>query len=133
MAVFNVVQKRRRAAIAERKRAAHGDPATGKLKHKPQNTTISGKRKRKLMKKWHRDQKDAIEKGLITMEDIEMAVADGSGTSSQETNKSPAKFHMKKSLKIRPKRSNKKDKKGKKKGHSYKPAIEASSDVMIME
>ncbi|KAM0041237.1 hypothetical protein Hdeb2414_s0011g00363981 [Helianthus debilis subsp. tardiflorus] len=123
MAVFNVVQKRRRAAIAERKRAVHGDPATGKLKHKPQNTTLSGKRKRKLMKKWRRDQKEAMEKGLITMEDIEMAVADGSGTSSQQTT---TKIHLKKSLKIRTKRSNKKDKKGKKKGTSA-----ASSDVMM--
>ncbi|KAK9056497.1 hypothetical protein SSX86_023858 [Deinandra increscens subsp. villosa] len=130
MAVFNVVQKRRRAAIADRKRAVHGDPSTGKLKHKPQNTTISGKRKRKLMKKWRRDQKEAMEKGLITMEDIEMAVADGSGTSSQETNKSPVKFHMKKSLKIRP---SKKDKKGWKKGKSDKSAKVASSDVMMMD
>ncbi|XP_076900560.1 uncharacterized protein LOC143554752 [Bidens hawaiensis] len=129
MAVFNVVQKRRRAAIADRKRTAHGDPHTGKLKHKPQNTTISGKRKRKrkLMKKWRRDQKEAVEKGLITMEDIEMAVADGSGTSSQEASKSPVKFYMKKSLKIA-KRSNKKDKKGKKKGHL---ATAASSDAMM--
>ncbi|XP_076947853.1 uncharacterized protein LOC143619918 [Bidens hawaiensis] len=127
MAVFNVVQKRRRAAIADRKRAAHGDPVTGKLKHKPQNTTMSGKRKRKLMKKWRWDQKEAVEKGLITMEDIEMAVADGSGTSSQETSKSPVKFHLKKSLKIA-KRSNKKDKKGKKKGQS---ATAASSDAMM--
>ncbi|KAD6796573.1 hypothetical protein R6Q59_030523 [Mikania micrantha] len=131
MAVFNVVQKRRRAAVAERKRAVHGDPVTRKLKHKPQNTTISGKRKRKLMKKWRRDQKEAMEKGLITMEDIEMAVADGSGTSSQETNKSPVKFHMKKSLKIRPK---KKDKKGKKKGKSDKAATSTPSDeIMMME
>lgn len=54
MAVFNVVQKRRRAAIADRKRAVHGDPFTGKVKHKPQNTVISGKRKRKILKKWRR-------------------------------------------------------------------------------
>ncbi|KAI3757000.1 hypothetical protein L6452_04533 [Arctium lappa] len=129
MAVFNVVQKRRRAAIAERKRAVHGDAFTGKLKHKPQNTTISGKRKRKILKKWRRDQKEAVEKGLITMEDIEMAVADGSGTSSQDANKSPVKFSMKKSLKIRPKRSSKKDKKIKRK--SDKAVMEASSDVMV--
>ncbi|PWA34210.1 hypothetical protein CTI12_AA621360 [Artemisia annua] len=77
MAVFNVVQKRRRAALAERKRSIHGDAFTGRVKHKPQNTTISGKRKRKILKKWRRDQKEAVEKGLITMEDIEMAVADG--------------------------------------------------------
>ncbi|GMP70880.1 hypothetical protein CsSME_00029526 [Camellia sinensis var. sinensis] len=54
MAKFNVVQKRRRAAIAERKRATSGEPFTGKLKRKPQPLSISGKRKRKLFKKWRR-------------------------------------------------------------------------------
>nr|XP_043617516.1 uncharacterized protein LOC122589305 [Erigeron canadensis] len=128
MAVFNVVQKRRRAAIAERKRAVHGDAYTGKLKHKPQNTTISGKRKRKILKKWRRDQKEAVEKGLITMEDIEMAVADASGASSQEGNKSPLQFHMKKGVKIKSKRAAKKDRKGKNNRKSDKPA---SSDLMM--
>ncbi|CAI9302222.1 unnamed protein product [Lactuca saligna] len=131
MAVFNVVQKRRRAAIADRKRAVHGDPFTGKVKHKPQNTVISGKRKRKILKKWRRDQKEAVEKGLITMEDIEMAVADGSGTSSQDAIKSPVKFHMKKSMKIKSKRATKKEKKGTNKRKSDKPAMEGSSDVMM--
>ncbi|XP_071713846.1 uncharacterized protein [Rutidosis leptorrhynchoides] len=131
MSVFNVVQKQRRAAIAERKRAVHGDAYTGKLKHRPQNTMISGKRKQKLMKKWRRDQKEAVEKGLITMEDIQMAVADGSGTSSQEASKSPLQFKVKKSLKIKSKKAIKKDKKGKNKRKSDKPAVEASLDVMM--
>lgn len=54
MAKFNVVQKRRRAAVADRKRATKGEPFTGKLKVKPQPQSISGKRKRKLFKKWRR-------------------------------------------------------------------------------
>lgn len=54
MPAFNVVQKRRRAAISEHKRARHGDPLTAKLKQKPQSIPISGKRKRKLFKKWRR-------------------------------------------------------------------------------
>lgn len=54
MAKFNEVQKRKRAQNAERKRAVHGDPSTGKLKNKPQPLSISGKRKRKLLKKWRR-------------------------------------------------------------------------------
>ncbi|KAI8540582.1 hypothetical protein RHMOL_Rhmol09G0274500 [Rhododendron molle] len=77
MAKFNVVQKRRRAAIADRKRATKGEPFTGKLKIKPQPHSISGKRKRKIFKKWRRDQKEAVEKGLVTMQDVEMAVAQG--------------------------------------------------------
>ena len=77
MAKFNVVQKKKRALTAERKRALHGDPSTRKLNTKPQNQSLSGKRKRKLLKKWRRDQKEAMEKGLLTMQDVEMAAVDG--------------------------------------------------------
>ncbi|KAK9272980.1 hypothetical protein L1049_003360 [Liquidambar formosana] len=123
MAKFNVVQKQKRAETAERKRAIHGDPSTGKLKNRPQPLSISGKRKRKLFKKWRRDQKEATGKGLVTMQDVEMAVAQGT---SQETNKAPTKFHLKKkSLKL--KQLKRKDKNKRK---SSKPAAEASVDVM---
>ena len=54
MAKFNVMQKKRRAQNSEIKRAIHGDPITGKLKIKPQPLSVSGKRKRKLLKKWRR-------------------------------------------------------------------------------
>ena len=77
MAKFNEVQKKRRAQNAERKRAIHGEPSTGKLKAKPQTLSVSGKRKRKLLKKWRRDHTEALQKGLITMQDVEMAAADG--------------------------------------------------------
>ncbi|XP_062153705.1 uncharacterized protein LOC133861866 [Alnus glutinosa] len=125
MAKFNVVQKRRRARLAEKKRAIHGDPSSGKLKIKPQPLSISGKRKRKLLKKWRRDQKDAMEKGLVSMEDVEMAAAEGT---SQDTNRTPTTFNVKKSLKLKQLK-----RRGKNKRKSSKPAAEASVDVMLEE
>ncbi|KAH1090740.1 hypothetical protein J1N35_017997 [Gossypium stocksii] len=102
---FNVVQKQKRAQIAERKRLIHGDPATKKLKNKSQSLSVSGKRKRKLLKKWRREQKEVIEKGLVTMEDVEMVAAEGTtedgGTSQDATIKVPTKFPMKKNLKLK--------------------------------
>ncbi|KAJ9179768.1 hypothetical protein P3X46_008096 [Hevea brasiliensis] len=124
MAKFNVVQKRRREQVAERKRAIRGDPVTGKLKNKPQPLSASGKRKRKLLKKWRREQKEAIEKGLVTMQDVEMAAAEVEDT-SKSASKSPAKFHVKKGLKLKQLKCS-----GKKKGKS-KPAAEASVDAMV--
>ncbi|XVF05010.1 hypothetical protein REPUB_Repub05bG0134200 [Reevesia pubescens] len=118
---FNEVQKQKKAQIAERKRAIHGDPVTKKLKNKSQPLSISGKRKRKLLKKWRREQKDAIEKGLVTMEDVEMVAAEGT---SKDASKAPTKFHMKKNLKLK-----RLKRKGKNKGS--KPAIEASVDAMV--
>ncbi|KAL9669244.1 hypothetical protein QQ045_006787 [Rhodiola kirilowii] len=124
MAKFNEVQKRRRATLSQQKRIRHGDPVTAKLHNKPQPIAISGKRKRKLFKKWRRDQKDAVEKGLITMQDVEMAVAGGEAASLQ--NKQSPKFNIKKkSLKIQKIKS-----KGKKKG-TAKPAPETTVDSMV--
>ncbi|CAL1361751.1 unnamed protein product [Linum trigynum] len=126
MAKFNEVQKRKRAAIAERKRLAHGDPVTAKLKAKQQTIPVSGKRKRKLLKKWRRDQKEVVEKGLVTMEDVEMAIADGEGT-LKVNSKTSTKFNVKKGLKLKQlKRGNP----GKNKSKS-KPASAASVDVMV--
>ncbi|WOL18995.1 hypothetical protein Cni_G27792 [Canna indica] len=99
MAKFNVIVKQRRANVQERKRELHGDPNTGKLKQRTAPLSISGKRKRKLFKKWRREQKEAIEKGLVTMEDVEMAVAEGSSQGTSE--KSKVKFQMKKSSKLK--------------------------------
>ncbi|XP_059304372.1 uncharacterized protein LOC132056273 isoform X1 [Lycium ferocissimum] len=125
MAKFNEVQKKRRAIISESKRARHGDPNTRKLKQKAQTHSISGKRKRKLFKKWRRDQKEAIEKGVITMQDVEMAVADAAEGKTQDAKKTPVKFPMKKSSKLKLK------KKGKNKRKSDKQATEASTDAMV--
>ncbi|WJX70160.1 hypothetical protein P8452_54298 [Trifolium repens] len=99
MAKFNVVQKRRRALVAEKKRLIHGDPSTGKLKIRKQPVSLSGKRKRKLFKQWRREQKDALENGLVSMEDVQMAVAEGDNKDSSAT--SSAKFHLKKGLKLK--------------------------------
>ncbi|CAD5187482.1 uncharacterized protein LOC103990617 [Musa acuminata AAA Group] len=103
MAKFNVIQKQRRASVQDRKRAVHGDPNTRKLKLRTPPVSVSGKRKRKLFKKWRREQKEAMEKGLVTMEDVEMAVAEGS---SEGTSMKPkVKFHLKKGSMLKLKRS----------------------------
>ncbi len=117
MAKFNVVQKRKRAEKAERKRAIHGDPLTAKLKNKPQPLSVSGKRQRKLFKKWRREQKEALEKGIVSMEDVEMAVSQGT---SEETSKNSTKFHLKKSVKL--KHLKRKGRGGKNKIKPSKPA-----------
>ncbi|PNS90540.1 hypothetical protein POPTR_019G049300v4 [Populus trichocarpa] len=122
MAKFNVLQKIRRAQIAESKRAIHGDPLTKKLKIRPQPHSVSGKRKRKLLKNWRREQKEAVDKGLVTMQDVEMTFAQGEGT-SKDVKRTPAKFN-KKGLKL---------KQLKRKGKSKtkpKPAAEISVDAM---
>ncbi|XP_044482744.1 uncharacterized protein LOC123209070 isoform X2 [Mangifera indica] len=123
MAKYNVVQKRKKAEKAERKRARHGDPKTGKLKIKPQSLSISGKRQRKLLKKWRREQKEAVESGLVSMQDVEMVVAEDVGK-SEDAHKTPTKFHMKRGLKLKHLK-----RKGK---SSLKPAaVEASPDSMV--
>ncbi|GAB4858181.1 hypothetical protein Ancab_009578 [Ancistrocladus abbreviatus] len=120
---FNVTQKERRAQIADRKRTLYGDPATGKLKKKPQSLYISGKRKRKLLKRWRR--KEAMEKGLVIIQDVEMATADGT---SQEAKRAPAKFHLKKSVKLKAKQ---RKQKGKTKNKTTNSAAGESEDAMV--
>ncbi|PKA60648.1 hypothetical protein AXF42_Ash006282 [Apostasia shenzhenica] len=99
MAKFNQIQKARREWIQNQKRALHGDPNTRKLRQKIEAVPISGKRKRKLLKKWRREQKEALEKGLVTMKDIEMAVVDG--TSQKDKEKAQRKFNVKKASRLR--------------------------------
>lgn len=105
MAKYNVVMKWKREKTQERKRAIHGDPKTKKLKELSKHpSSLSGKRKQKLSRKLRRvsyasslslplflppslyliscftalqEQKDAVEKGLVTMADVEMACAEG--------------------------------------------------------
>ncbi|OIV94178.1 hypothetical protein TanjilG_04109 [Lupinus angustifolius] len=129
MAKFNVVQKRRRTQIAEKKRKAHGDPSTGKLKVKSQPLSISGKRKRKLLKQWRRDQKDALQQGLITMEDVQMALSPSQQGETKDTRTSSAKIHLKKKKKL--KTSFKIKAKGKNKRKSDVPAADISTDAMV--
>ncbi|CAK8533829.1 unnamed protein product [Lathyrus sativus] len=125
MAKFNVVQKRRRALVAEKKRQIHGDPITGKLKIRKQNVSLSGKRKRKLFKQWRREQKDALESGIVSMEDVQMAVA--KGETKDSTASSSGKFHLKKGLKLKQLK-----RKGKNKRKSDVPATEISADANAM-
>ncbi|KAI9083502.1 hypothetical protein K1719_034444 [Acacia pycnantha] len=66
MTTFNEVQKKRRALLSQKKRKLHGEPNTGKLKNRHQPLSISGERQRKLLKKWRREQKEALEKGLVS-------------------------------------------------------------------
>ncbi|KAJ1442547.1 hypothetical protein SESBI_00913 [Sesbania bispinosa] len=101
MAKFNVVQKQRRALIAEKKRQVHGDPSTGKLK----------------------EQKEALQNGLVSMEDVQMAVAEGE---TKDTNRSSGKIHLKKSLKLKQLK-----RKGKNKRKSDVPAADTSADAMV--
>ncbi|KGN57224.1 uncharacterized protein LOC101207928 [Cucumis sativus] len=124
MAKFNVVQKQRRAAKAQIKRDAHGDPLTKKLKIKQQPTYVSNKRKRKLMKKKRREEKEALQMGLTNMEDVEMAVAE----ELKNTNRTSTKFHVKKSVRLRQLRSKGKKNKGK---SSSSSGSKASGDAMV--
>ncbi|KAL9225065.1 hypothetical protein vseg_001032 [Gypsophila vaccaria] len=125
MAKFNEVQKRRRAVIAEKKRTKHGDPLTKKLKKPIQPHSVSGKRQRKLLKKWRRDQKEAVDKGLISLQDVHMP--DGS---SQGSKRSPAKFLLKKSVKLKakPKKS-----KAKNQDKSSKPDADADAEAASVD
>jgi len=54
MAKYNVVQKNKRQWKQDRKRAAHGEPGTGKLKQRTAPVSMSGKRKRKLERRLNR-------------------------------------------------------------------------------
>ncbi|GFP95864.1 hypothetical protein PHJA_001730600 [Phtheirospermum japonicum] len=132
MAKFNVVQKRQRAAIATQKRQVHGDPASGKLHQKIQPHSISGKHLRKLLRKWRRDQKEAAEKGLITMQDVEMVDSDGDLETSQAANKTSVKFAMKKSSKLRVKQLKNRGKNQKKsQKNDGEVSTPASADSMV--
>jgi hypothetical protein len=54
MAKYNVVLKNRREWNQNRKRQAHGEPGTGKLKQRTAPVSMSGKRKRKLQRRQNR-------------------------------------------------------------------------------
>ncbi|KAI5061508.1 hypothetical protein GOP47_0024013 [Adiantum capillus-veneris] len=62
----------------------------------------SGKKQRKQLKKWRRAQKEAIESGLVSLQDIEMMAVDTADGQSQvqEEHKKPYKVHLKKKAKL---------------------------------
>ena len=83
-----------------------------------------GERKRKLLKKWRRDHKEALRKGLITIHDVEMAAAHDF---QEDGLKVPTKLSTKKPLKL--KKLKRRDK-GKRK--SIKPsAAQVPADAMV--
>lgn len=123
------IQKERRQKRAERKKqqsksraapakeesvSADGSTALAlKVSSSQHVPYMSGKRRAKLQKKWRRAQKEAIQSGLVTMEDIEMmtgeaeASAEDSADGSTMAPSKPMKkkFSMKKRAKLRLKSS----------------------------
>jgi hypothetical protein len=69
------IQRERRANRSEKRRLRSAAPSL-KISVKPGPRSLSGKKKRKLEKKWRKTQKEALEGGLVTMEDIQMMAAD---------------------------------------------------------
>ncbi|CAN6238569.1 unnamed protein product [Urochloa humidicola] len=96
MAKFNVVQKNKRQWKQDRKRAAHGEPGTGKLKQRNAPVSMSGKRKRKLVRRQNREQKEAamIKALENNMGDVDMVSAEES--SEVAKGKSKVKISVKK-------------------------------------
>ncbi|GBG90600.1 hypothetical protein CBR_g50944 [Chara braunii] len=81
----------------------------------PPPAPMSGKRKRKMERQWRKAQKEALESGLVTLQDIEMIAADplgseaktektaGQATSSQQQLKPKKKkgFALRKKMRVR--------------------------------
>ncbi|KAG0533768.1 hypothetical protein BDA96_04G221300 [Sorghum bicolor] len=127
MAKFNVVQKNRRQWKQDRKRAAHGEPGTGKLKQRTAPVSMSGKRKRKLERRLNREQKEAaMIKALENMGDVDMVSAEESSEAAK--GKSQVKFSVKKNSRIQIKRLKGK---GRKKAKNAKPPAKEKVDAMV--
>lgn len=109
------IQKERRAKRAE-KRKLRSSAATLKVSSaKKAPSGISGKKSRKLQKRWRQAQKEALQSGLVTMHDIEMMAVDEEGGGDQESSqpklpKTGRAFLMKKRAKLRLKSSSSKGK-----------------------
>ncbi|CAN6232369.1 unnamed protein product [Urochloa humidicola] len=117
MAKFNVVQKNKRQWKQDRKRAAHGEPGTGKLKQRNAPVSMSGKRKRKLARRQNREQKEAamIKALENNMGDVDMVSAEESSETAK--GKSQVKISMKKSSRVQIKRLKGKERKPKMQSH----------------
>eukprot|EP00252_Welwitschia_mirabilis_P017253 TRINITY_DN38240_c0_g1_i1.p1 TRINITY_DN38240_c0_g1~~TRINITY_DN38240_c0_g1_i1.p1 ORF type:complete len:132 (+),score=28.79 TRINITY_DN38240_c0_g1_i1:262-657(+) len=104
------IASKRRERKARKKRELRGDPFTRKIKITNAPVSVSGKRRRKLLRKWRRDQKEALQHGLVSMEDIEAMAIDtpvndnnGSGSSHVSSSKTFAGLSLKKRAKLRTK------------------------------
>lgn len=105
--------KDRRAKRANLRRLQSGGSSL-KLPACPPPRPISGKKQRKVLKKWRRAQKDALESGLVSMQDIEMMAADNSDGEQKaqphEGEKKPYRVLVKKRAKLMLKKSKKQGK-----------------------
>uniref|UniRef100_A0A0D9VI05 Uncharacterized protein n=1 Tax=Leersia perrieri TaxID=77586 RepID=A0A0D9VI05_9ORYZ len=128
MAKYNVVQKNRREFHQDRKRQAHGDPKTGKLKQRTAPVSVSGKRQRKLLRRLSREQKEAVMAKALenNMGDVEMVSAEGSSEGAKD--KSQLKFNVKKNSRVQIKRLKGK---GRKKAKNAKPPTKNKVDAMV--
>ncbi|XP_062219564.1 uncharacterized protein LOC133919242 [Phragmites australis] len=128
MAKFNVVQKNRREWKQDRKRRAHGEPGTGKLKQRTAPVSVSGKRKRKLERRLNREQKEAamIKALENNMGDVVMVSAEESSEAAK--GKSQVKFSVKKNSSVQIKRLKGK---GRKKAKNAKPPTKEKVDAMV--
>ncbi|KAL6634699.1 hypothetical protein ACP70R_027370 [Stipagrostis hirtigluma subsp. patula] len=127
MAKYNVVQKNRREWKQDRKRRAHGEPGTGKLKQRTAPIAVSGKRKRKLERRLKREQKEAtMIKALENMGDVDMVSAEESSEAAK--GKSQVTFNVKKNSRIQIKRLKGK---GRKKAKNARPPSTEKVDVMV--
>ncbi|CAL5057266.1 unnamed protein product [Urochloa decumbens] len=122
MAKFNVVQKNRRQWKQDRKRAAHGEPGTGKLRQRNAPVSMSGKRKRKLVRRQNREQKEAamIKALENNMGDVDMVSAE-----EAVKGKSKVKISVKK-MQIKRLKG-----KGRKKAKNAKPPTKDKVDSMV--
>ncbi|CAM6095583.1 unnamed protein product [Calypogeia fissa] len=125
------IARERRAKRAERRKLQSGNPSL-KVSPAKTKTSISGKKHRKLLKKWQKAQRQALESGLVTMQDIEMMAADGEAGESSDVTKTKTKknkrvFAVKKRAKLRLKLTS--SLKAKSKGE-HSPA-DADGDTMM--
>lgn len=128
MAKYNVVQKNKRQCNQDRKRAAHGEPGTGKLKQRTAPVSMSGKRKKKLERRLNRKQKEAamIKALENNMGDVDMVSVEESSEAAK--GKSQVKFSVKKNSRIQIKRLKGK---GRKKAKNSKPPAKERVDAMV--
>lgn len=128
MAKYNVVQKNKRQCNQDRKRAAHGEPGTGKLKQRTAPVSMSGKRKKKLERRLNRKQKEAamIKALENNMGDVDMISVEESSEAAK--GKSQVKFSVKKNARIQIKRLKGK---GRKKAKNAKPPAKEKVDAMV--
>ncbi|CAM6063214.1 unnamed protein product [Sphagnum tenellum] len=125
------IQKERRAKRSEKRRLRSAPPSL-KVSVKTGPRSVSGKKKRKLEKKWRKTQKEALERGLVTVEDIEMMAANGNDQSPLQpvNTRSSRGFNMKKHTKLRLKSSSIRGKQASEAMHTQ-PMESGGDDAMV--